>query len=557
MFTCAVILLLIISNVELRLLVHTEVGSIQGVPADDGDYVMFLGIPYARVNASNPFGASLPYPKFNKVFEANDDSIICPQFIEDDGIYDGTIECLRVNVYVPNTDNDNKAVFVYIFGGDNKHGHKRKSLYGPKYLVQHGIIMVTLNYRLGPYGFFCTNHPEIAGNQALKDQYTAIKWVRDNIRAFGGDPQKITIGGHSSGSMCVDAHLRTKQPRLFQQAILQSGTATHPRFIVPPNNTAILDIADKLGFKTTDFYKAMSFLAKINPEFIVNISKSMDWKVCIEKKFEGVFRYISEHPEASEANNVHDMNILGGITSRECIFCIYGDSYKALMSKSDILEYELNLKFDFKENDKAYERVRRFYYEDANNIEQNTNATIEFLSDYDFVHPMQRGLVKYSRRRNTTVFQYLFSYNSDRSIQNRRIMHNVTEKGAAHTEELAYMFYFGEESDKATEEELGVMKIFTKLWTNFIKYGNPTPVRTELLPVSWPPLTANTVPCLQIDSNLTVISRPFQRNVAFWDLFFNIYKKNLRVAFTEKSSANVLSHHIYAFLISILYFCVN
>ncbi|XP_041981444.1 acetylcholinesterase-like [Aricia agestis] len=532
MFTYSAILLVIISHVELRLLVHTEVGSIQGVPADDGDYVMFLGIPYARVNVSNPFGASIPHEKFDKLFEAFNDSAICPQmqqlYSKTNHLYGGSLDCLKLNVYVPNSKTMDKAVYLYIFGGRFVHGHSRKSSYGPKYLVRHDIIVVTINYRLGPYGFMCMDIPEIPGNQGLWDQYKAIKWVRDHIRAFGGNPQKITIGGHSSGALVVDMHLLTKQPRLFQQVILQSGTATNPGFVVPSNTKALISIAEKLGFITNDTYTALSFLAKADPETIIKATTDeYNWKPCIEKEFEGVAPFVVENPEFSGETNIDGVNILGGFTFKECIYSLYSPTYKKLISEPDVILSSINRKFNFKNDSNFINVVKHFYLGDDTDRKSNKYKIVDFLSDFDFVYPIQRQFKKYARHKNTNVYLYMFSYEGHLNRMKR--LFNITDAGATHFDELGYIFTVYYIPDIPNSNDQRKIDQMTTLWTNFIKYGNPTPVRTELLPVSWPPLTTDTVPCLQIDSNLTVISRPFHSNMAFWDLFYDANLDKLKI----------------------------
>ncbi|XP_041981446.1 juvenile hormone esterase-like [Aricia agestis] len=518
-------------------MVHTEVGSIQGVPADDGDYVMFLGIPYARVNASNPFGASIPCEKFDKVYEAFSEPEICPQmrevYVPVDDPYGGKLDCLNLNVYVPNTDTRDRAVYIYIFGGKFVHGHGGRSYYGPKYLVRHDIIVVTFNYRLGPYGFMCTDIPEIPGNQGLWDQYKAIKWVKENIRAFGGNPQKITIGGHSSGAMVVNMHLLTKQPRMFQQAILQSGTATSPGFLAPSNKNVLINISKKLGFRTNDTYAALSFLTKVSPETLIkSTTNEYEWFPCVEKEFDGVLRFIDENPELSQGINIDGLNILGGFAERECIYSLYSSSYAPLFRQQQVVRTDMEFKFNFQNHSNLIDIVQHFYLGDDRNFTTNKYKVVDFLSDFDFIYPVQREMIKYAKHKNTNVYLYKFSY--DGHLNRFKRLYNVTEAGAVHSDELGYIFTIYLIPDIPNKYDQRIIEEMTTLWTNFIKYGNPTPVRTELLPVSWPPLTANTVPCLQIDSNLTVISRPFHSNMAFWDLFYDAHLDKLRIAPAKK-----------------------
>ena len=139
-------------------------------------------------------------------------------------------DCLFLNVFVPQEalEGDKLPVLVYIHGGGftGGCGHE-KHFDGPQW-PKHGVIGVTLNYRLGPMGFLCL--PELkeeagfTGNYGLYDQMTAIRWVKDNIASFGGDPENITIMGQSAGAMSVQQHLLSPMTKgLFQKAILSSG----------------------------------------------------------------------------------------------------------------------------------------------------------------------------------------------------------------------------------------------------------------------------------------------------------------------------------------------
>ncbi|XP_041981655.1 acetylcholinesterase-like [Aricia agestis] len=522
-------------------IVHAPAGSIRGVPAADGDYVMYLGIPYARVNASNPFGEVLPHEKFHNVFEAVKEAAICPQTKEvfdatkDKDTYDGTLDCLNLNVFVPKTVTENKATYIFVFGGKFLNGHSLMEIYGPRYLVRHDIIVVTFNFRSGPYGFMCANIPEIPGNQGLRDQYAAIEWVRDNIRAFGGDPQKLTVGGHSSGAMLVDMHLLTDRPRLFQQAILQSGVATSSASLRPSDPGTVVGIAGKLGFRTNDTYDALSFLAKANPKSVVKATEydlEYLWRPCVEKIFEGVEPYIAKNPELCDGRNLDGLKVLGGFTDRESLFSLYSSYYDPVFNLPYDFRTFVDEKFYLRNERVLLDIVRRFYVNDEADREIVKYKIVDLFSDFSFVYPKQRQMFKYARHRNTTVYMYMFSY--DGSLNRMKNVLNITEAGATHSDELGYIFTMGHISDAKYSKEQLMIDRLTTLWANFVKYGNPTPARSDLLPVSWPPLTTTTAPCLRIDTNMTVISRPFRRRMAFWDLFYDAHLDELLISPPQK-----------------------
>ena len=139
-------------------------------------------------------------------------------------------DCLFLNVFTPDTarEGDKLPVLIYIHGGGFTGGCGHEKHFDGPVWPARGIIGVTLNYRLGPMGFVCL--PELkqeagfTGNYGLYDQMTAIKWVKDNIAAFGGDPENITIMGQSAGAMSVQQHcLSPMTDGLFHRAIMSSG----------------------------------------------------------------------------------------------------------------------------------------------------------------------------------------------------------------------------------------------------------------------------------------------------------------------------------------------
>lgn len=98
-------------------------------------------------------------------------------------------------------------VVVWIYGGAYVSGSSIKLIYGPDFFVAQNVIMVSFNYRLGPFGFLSTGDTTIPGNNGLKDQNLALNWTKTNIENFGGDPDKITIFGESAGASSVGLHL--------------------------------------------------------------------------------------------------------------------------------------------------------------------------------------------------------------------------------------------------------------------------------------------------------------------------------------------------------------
>ncbi len=139
----------------------------------------------------------------------------------------GTEDCLYLNVYVPQVSkvpSQGFPVMVWIHGGGFLSGDGSDGFYGPSNLLDKDIILVTLNYRLGIFGFLTAGNEEMPGNLGLWDQLGALKWVQKNIKAFDGNPEKVTIFGESAGGWSVSYQMASKQSKnLYSAAIVQSG----------------------------------------------------------------------------------------------------------------------------------------------------------------------------------------------------------------------------------------------------------------------------------------------------------------------------------------------
>jgi para-nitrobenzyl esterase len=222
----------------------TETGPLKGIesPAED----QFLGIPYAAPPLGNlRWMPPQPPARWNGVLEATQFGNFCPQPYHAAAI--GDEDCLTLNVYRPHqmkNANNGVPVMVWIHGGGLVTGGS--AFFDPTPIVQiGGVIVVTINYRLGYLGFFA--HPaldtegHLAGNYGLMDQQFALNWVQNNIAAFGGDPTRVTIFGESAGGLSVYANLASPlDAGLFAGAIAESGSYAS----FAPYLQSIVSIAD-------------------------------------------------------------------------------------------------------------------------------------------------------------------------------------------------------------------------------------------------------------------------------------------------------------------------
>ncbi len=163
-------------------------------------------------------------------FDATDDGPMCPQPFSNQSLLDE--DCLRLNIYssnLPTIDNVAlKPVLVYLHpGGFWGVGSSSQYFAGPHYLMDQDLLFVSLNYRLGSLGFMSTGTAECPGNNGLKDQVIALRFLRSHIARFGGNPDDITLMGYSAGAMSISMHLVSPMSvGLFNKAIVMSSAAT-------------------------------------------------------------------------------------------------------------------------------------------------------------------------------------------------------------------------------------------------------------------------------------------------------------------------------------------
>ncbi|MBE6835606.1 MAG: carboxylesterase family protein [Ruminococcaceae bacterium] len=233
-----------INTIELT----TALGKIRGVETEN--CIEFRGIRYATAER---WKMPVPVTKWDGVYDATEFGACCYQnrAFTDDSVtnpfyhkefrkgldFTYSEDCLFLNIWKPK-DAGNCPVLVYIHGGSFTGGSCDEGHIRGDELAKDGIMVVAMNYRLGPYGFCC--HPDlrdengICGNYGLFDQVAALKWIKENIADYGGDPDNMTLSGESAGAMSVDIQLSNPDlDGMFKGAVLMSGIGMQ-RFILKP-----------------------------------------------------------------------------------------------------------------------------------------------------------------------------------------------------------------------------------------------------------------------------------------------------------------------------------
>ncbi len=215
--------------------VKTTTGTVRGTATEDGKIRIFKGIPYAAAPVGElRWKDPRPVAPWDGVRDATDIGAHCvqgPIFGDIKFSRPASEDCLNLNIWTPaSTADERLPVMVWIHGGGFQAGAGPEPRHDGEAFAKKGVVLVTFNYRLGVFGFMA--HPELtresgrnaSGNYGLMDQVAALRWVKDNIAAFGGDPGNVTIFGESAGSFSVSALMASPVARgLFHKAIGESG----------------------------------------------------------------------------------------------------------------------------------------------------------------------------------------------------------------------------------------------------------------------------------------------------------------------------------------------
>ena len=234
-------------------------------------------------------------------------------------------DCLYLNIWQPERGSVKKAVMVWIYGGGFISGTSTLTIYDGDILASVGdVVVVTFQYRVGPFGFLSLGSHETAGNAGLMDQNLAIKWVHDNIQSFGGDKDRITLFGESAGAASVSYHLISPMSRdLFKYGILMSASVPGELNFVSPFEAKQrgLDLASKVGCNITKTTSAIECLMKADARLI----SKQQWNILnINAIFPYSFvptidgKFLTKHPkDYLEQGDFKKTSVLAGVTSDE------------------------------------------------------------------------------------------------------------------------------------------------------------------------------------------------------------------------------------------------
>lgn len=457
--------------------VKTASGLVEGTTAAPGVRV-FRGIPFAAPPVGDlRWKAPQPVKPWTGVRKAAEFGSRCTQapvysdmIFRDNPSQPMSEDCLYLNVWTPaKSANDRLPVMVWYYGGGFQAGSSSEPRYDGENFAKKGIIVVSANYRLGVFGFF--SHPELtaesghhaSGNYGLMDQIAALEWVKRNIAAFGGDPEKVTIAGESAGSLSVSALMASPLARgLFRGAIGESGAF----FPTKAGNLSMrpLSETEEAGakFMTLAGAKSLAELrAKTSEELLAAVAKDSPFRF-----WPNVDGYVLPEDVAkifAEGKQSH-VPLLAGWNHDEA-------SFGVVFAKEPLTARSFEEQLHKQYGEQAGEVAK--LYPAATDAEARRSA-IDLASDLFIVYSTWQWLDSQHRTGHAAVYRYSFDRTPPAGPDQKINGVNAAELGARHACELEYVFgALKSQPNPWQPADYKISDVMSSYWANFVKSGDP------------------------------------------------------------------------------------
>ncbi|MBT9333368.1 carboxylesterase/lipase family protein [Paracidobacterium acidisoli] len=460
--------------------VHLNDGAVAGKWSDDGAIRIFLGVPYA----APPVGAlrwkaPQPVTPWQGVRQAVAFGSRCIQWgtfpdilFRDAGESE---DCLTLNVWTPAKSTGAKLpVMVWFYGGGFNMGGTSEARQDGTNLARNGVVVVSMNYRLGIFGFLATHAlaeespHHAAGNYGLLDQVAALHWVQQNIEAFGGDPQNVTIFGESAGSSAVSSHMASPLSHgLFVHAIGESGGALKRHDLAYPDGATAQkedEVFAQSAFGTTspDRLRALP----VNVLLHAALTKAPNVPR-FQPSIDGYFfpRRVAEIYAAHQQN---DVPLLVGWNRDEGTNQVVNTP-----SKLTVAGLQATGRADFGAHAEEFLKVYA-----ASNDQEAARAAEDYASDKFIAYATWEWITAQADTGHAPIFRYYFELPPPGDP-----LHPAAN-GTFHSDDIEYVFG-NLDSRKGAHwrpEDYRLSKLMQTYWTNFAKTGNPN---ASGLP-SWP-----------------------------------------------------------------------
>lgn len=475
----------------MNLLVETRYGKVQGI--EDNGLVKFLGIPYAaqprgelrwkRARECEPWEGAFPADHYGDV-----------AFQDDKEVYQGSDDCLTVNVVRPR-EGEKLPVFVWIHGGGYMCGSASDSLYHGDSFARDGVVYVNFQYRLNVIGFFdFSTYPGCEGiesNRGLSDMVLALKWVHENIEAFGGDPGRVTIGGESAGGAAVVTLMAVPAVKgYFQQVIAQSALCNC--VMTPQMQRKNVDLfLEGMGWGEEGLYEK---LLAADPFELIKAARYQER--VHQYRYPGIFEpgpviddLLPERPlDAIRKGAAAGVKLLIGNNLHEGTMFVHSENTGFPNSWEMVREM-----FEKNGHPEHYEEVRA-YYDDDSKREKYGDPFVHFATDYVWEMPSVKA-ADFQRNYGDT-WMYRFEFMTRFARETGMLVTHAFDLPCVFgvkEHEFSQVFFDGE-TEEAADKIIGEMH---GAWVEFIRNGG-------LPQEKWPRFTGTDSPVMIFDHNTRI-----------------------------------------------------
>ena len=455
-FLLALILATACCYAQLSTTVKVQEGTLQGV-AENG-LTVFKGVPFAAPPVGDlRWKAPQPAAKWTGVKVADK---FAPGAMQGGNVPSGKSEdCLYLNVWTPaKTAKDKVPVLVWIYGGGFNAGATSESNYNGEFLAKKGVVLVSIAYRVGQLGFFAhpglsaENANKVSGNYGMLDMIAGLKWIKQNIAAFGGDPDKVTIFGESAGGIAVSQLCASPLAKgLFQGAISESGGSFGPTRTTtyPGENMRTLKDAEAGGeaWAKSAGFNSVEELRKVPADKLPAV-RGLAWPIV-----DGYVIPDDQH-KLYEAGKFNETPILVGYNSDE------GASFSPPKTPED---YVSGVKARY---GKFADELVKAYPAGTTTVPKTAR---DLARDAAFGWQTWAWANLVANRGKSKVFYYYFDQHADYPAGSPK-----EGNGSPHGQEVAYVFgTLNTNNPQALKTDADISDAMGTYWTNFAKYGDP------------------------------------------------------------------------------------
>nr|CAD7576894.1 unnamed protein product [Timema californicum] len=482
-------------------------------------YHRFLGIPYAKPPVGNlRFKSPQPPENWNGTRDALEFGSNCRQ---EGGI--GEEDCLFINIFTPQLPNNSAdtellPVMVWFHWGAFVTGNGDIT---PGHLIDKHVLFVPVNYRVNVFGFLSLQGADVSGNAGLKDQVAALRWVKNNIAHFGGDPDSVTIFGGSAGGASVHYHvLSPLSSGLFHRAISESGSALNPWAFTPDTQSYAFRLGSNLGLETDSAQELADFLRTVPGE---QLSEAVDTLLTkeetvklltypflptLEYPVEGESVFLTDYPHnVATSGKFNKVPYITGICLLEGHQFIGSDEdlanssfWEAIMDNLElVVPTDLGLPAGSPASIEVANKVKKFYFGYEDISLETKSKWIDLQTDLLFAIGTQTTIHIQSKFSNAT-YNYQFVFGTP-----------------YHIAEVYYLIY--SEAVEGVNTEPAIMsRLMTDLWSSFAKTGIPSATN-----VTWPPASGSSYPYLKLDTEHQLLNKVEKDRMDFWAGIYKDY----------------------------------